>query len=297
MAGTNQHFIPQYNLKNFAFDDSVFVFDKKSKTYLANSRIGIDKIGYSKNFYDIDPVDLSLFLNVQIKSSSYVDELLEKYNERISAPLLNSFVNVGDAVYQYGDIKITSIVRPNDIVDFLIVQLFRTPFFRKQFTLTAEKVHEKYSFLKERRKKRPVEELARTIHGVYIIAAICNTDIWKNLSKDNLIRKEFRFIETEIMDKIHQLQSLSKTIWLSAVNAHFITSDNPIVLTQTNFGDITQVSFPLTKRAFITFWHQKEADKNIIIVNEKRKKVILQQNRIMTNWADRFIYSFEKNNS
>lgn len=294
MAGPNQHFVPQYYLKTFSKDDKVFVFDKKENIYLGENRIPVSKIGFGKNFYDIEPEDLSRFLINETDDKNYVDSLIEKYNERISSPLINSFIDLGEKVYQYKEMEIVSVIRPDDIIDFLVVQLFRTPFFRKQFEFTARDIRKEHSDKVELNKKYSVERLARAIHGIYIISAICNTEIWKNSEKSHLIKPFFQFIDFEVIDKFEQLRKMSKTLWVSSLDSCLITSDNPIVIKQTDKGEIEMLFFPLTKRCAVTFWNEKSADKSVIIVNEKRKPVLQEQNRIMKDWAYRFIYSYDK---
>ncbi|MCK9220827.1 MAG: DUF4238 domain-containing protein [Bacteroidales bacterium] len=294
MAGPNQHFIPQYYLKTFAKEDKVFVFDKKENKYLGDNRIPVDKIGFTKNFYNIEPEDLSKFLIEETRDKAHVDSLIEKYNEKISSPLINSFIDLGDMVYEYKEMEIVSLIRSDDIIDFLVVQLFRTPFFRKQFEFIARDIKSKHSDKVELNKKYSIERLARAIHGVYIISAICNTEIWKNSEKNHLIKPIFQFIDFEVIDKFEQLRRMSKTLWVSAIESCFITSDNPIVIKQTDKGNIQILFFPLTKRCAVTFWNENSADKNVVIVNEGRKNVLLEQNRIMKDWAYRFLYSHDK---
>lgn len=294
MAGPNQHFVPQYYLKTFSEGDKVFVFDKKENKYLGEKRIPVNKIGFSKNFYDIEPEDLSRFLINETDDKGYVDSLIEKYNERISSSLINSFIDLGEKVYKYKEMEIVSVIRTDDIIDFLVVQLFRTSFFRKQFEFTARDIRKKHADKIELNEKYSVERLARAIHGVYIISAICNTEIWKNSENNHLIKPFFQFIDFEVVDKFEQLRKMSKTLWVSSLDLCFITSDNPIVIKQTDKGKIEMLFFPLTKRCAVTFWNEKSADKSVIIVNERRKHVLQEQNRIMKDWAYRFVYSYDK---
>ncbi|MDY0254273.1 MAG: DUF4238 domain-containing protein [Tenuifilaceae bacterium] len=128
----------------------------------------------------------------------------------------------------------------------------------------------------------------------YIISAIRNTQIWKNLENNHLIKPIFQFIDFEVIDKFEQLRKMSKTLWVSSLDSCFITSDNPIVIKQTDKGKIEMLFFPLTKRCAVTFWNEKFADKSVIIVNERRKYVLQEQNRIMRDWAYRFVYSYDK---
>jgi hypothetical protein len=294
MAGPKQHFVPQYYLKTFAKEDKVFVFDKKKNKYLGNNRIPVNRIGFTKNFYDIEPEDLSRFLVEEINDKTYVDSLIKKYNERISSPLINSFIDLGDKVYKNKEMKIISLIRTNDIIDFLVVQLFRTPFFRKQFEFIARDIKIKHSDKVELNKKYSIERIARAIHGVYIISAICNTEIWKNSKKNHLIKPIFQFIDFDVIEMFEQLRKMSKTLWVSALDLCFITSDNPIVIKQTEEGKIKMLFFPLTKRCAVTFWNEISADKSVIIVTEGRKNVLIEHNRIMKEWAYRFLYSYDK---
>ena len=294
MTGTNQHFVPQYYLKTFANNKGLYVYDKKSKGFLSENRIPVNKIGFSKNFYDIEPEYLSRFIQAEINDEFFVDSLLEEYNERISAPLINSFIELGETVYKMKDLNIAFIIRPNDVIDFLIVQLFRTPFFRKQFEFIAKNLHKKYQDKYDFLNKYSIEDIAKTIHGVYIVCAICNTGTWKNQEKDSLIKPIFRFIEIEVKNKIEQLKAMSKTLWVSALDDCFITSDNPIVISQTSKGIINMLFFPITKRCSITYSNLNQANKSVIIINENRKKVLLEQNRIMRGWSYRFLFLYSR---
>lgn len=295
MAGPNQHFVPQYYLKNFAEKNKVFVFDKKENKYLDDKRIPVNKIGFTKNFYDIDPKVLSKFLVNETNDKTYVDGLIEKHNERISSPLINSFVDLGDKVYKYKKLDIISLIRTDDIIDFLIVQLFRTPFFRKQFEFLSSDFIKKHSDKIELHEEYSLKSITSAIHGVYIISAICNTEIWKNSEKKHLIKPEFQFIDFDVIDKFEQLRKMCKTLWVSALDLCFITNDNPIVLKQTDRGEIQMIFFPLTKRCAVTFSNKTSVNKNILVINEKGKKFILEHNRIMKDRAYRFVYSYNKN--
>jgi len=294
MSGPNQHFVPQYYLKTFANDDGLYVFDKQKNCFLSNKRIPVDKIGFTKNFYDIDPLELSQYLLTETEDKYFIDKLLEKYNERISSPLINSFIALGEKVYRYKDLKILSLIRSDDIIDFLIVQLYRTPFFRKQFEFYARDVHKRNQDKIEQCRKHPVEKLASTIHGLYIISAICNTEIWKNNEKDHLLKPVFRLIDLDVTKQINQLKKMSKTIWVSSIDSCFVTSDNPIVISQSKVGEINMVFFPITRRCAITYWNVGQANRNVVIINENRKNVLLEQNRVMKDWAYRFIYQYDK---
>jgi len=101
MECVNQHFVPQYYLKNFSNNGNVFVFDKERNDYLAKGNsLPINKIGFEKNIYDSKPELLQIFCNPNIETEKFLDKLIEKYNERILAPLIHSFVNLGEEVYK-----------------------------------------------------------------------------------------------------------------------------------------------------------------------------------------------------
>jgi len=294
MTGPYQHYVPQYYLKTFANEDGLYVFDKKKKDFLSQNRIPVSKIAFAKNFYDLDPKDLSKFLINETDNRLFVDNLIGKYNEQVSAPLINSFIDLGEMVYVYKEMNIVSLIRSNDIIDFLMVQLFRTPFFRKQFEFIARDIHKKHFDKTELRRRHSIDLLSKTVHGVYIISAICNTDIWKNSHNKHLLKPQFRFIELEVIDKFKQLKKMSKSLCVSAIDSYFLTSDNPIVISQTRKGNINLLYFPITKRCSISFSKIKETNKSVIIINDNRKKVLLEQNRVMRDWAYRFIYSYDK---
>jgi hypothetical protein len=294
MVGPKQHFVPQYYLKTFGEQDQVYVFDKKSNKYLSDTRITVDKIAFSKNFYEIEPEDISKFLVSPVDDKNFVDSLIRIHNERISAPLIKSFIELGDTVYREKNEDIISMIGTEDIIDFLVVQLFRTPFFRKQFRFIAKDVKTKFSDKLALNEKYSIDRLARVVHGVYIISAICNTEIWKRKETKHLLKPMFQFIDDEVTDKINQLNNLSKTLWISSIKECFITSDNPIFINQTKTGQITTLYFPLTKRCAVSFWNEDSANNSIVILNEKRKRTLLILNETMTNWAERFTYSYDK---
>lgn len=293
MAGINQHYVPRYYLKTFSEDGKVFVWDKESSSYLGNGKIAVEKIAFGKKFYNISPTHLSQFLEIPTENVCFVDDILNEYNERISAPLIKSFITLGDHVNATKKEEIVSIVAVEDVIDFAIVQLFRTPFFRKQFEFTARDILKKYKD-QELPLDYTIENIANAIHGVYILAAICNTQIWKGTGKPHLIKQMYRFIDVEIIQKIKDLRSLSKTLWISGVDECFITSDNPIFIVQDPAGHIKSASFAITKRCAFTFWSHEPANRSVVVIDENRQQVIKRLNNTMKVWALRFVYSNEK---
>ena len=293
-----QHYIPQYYLKNFAHEDKLYVFDKKIGGFIANSRISIKDVATSNYFYNSAPDDLMRFIDSNIESEQFVDKILNEYNESVSAKLIDSFVEYGELIANSGIQNIVSYLRTDDIIDFAMVQLFRTPFFRVQFEFTAKATHQKYVEQKDIIANYPIEKLASIMHGIYIIAAICNTQIWKQSGREDLIKPEFRFIEEEIKDKIKQLRSLKKTLQISMTDEFFNTSDNPVILKQNRQGVISWFGIPLTKRVNFTFANiDKIPDLQIVRLTEKHRRNVIFQNRVLKHQAYRFIYCFDKNYS
>lgn len=291
MAGKNQHYVPQYYLRNFSIDDKVYVYDKDRKCYLGNSRIGIDKIAFSKHFYNDLDNSLGKYLNDDQLTLTYIDDLIEKYNERVSSPLVKSFVDLGEKMYRIKNSEIFSAIRTDDVIDLIVVQLFRTPWFRKQFEFTANKIYEKYKDFPNLGQHTNSNRLSQTVHNLYILSSLVNTSIWKHYKLDDPFKPEFKFIHLEVKEIIDQIKAMSKSLWISTVDDVFITGDNPVWLKRNERQDISMLTYPITKRCLFIFSLINDHDRSIHTINEGRNFLLKQQNRTIFENSLRFIYS------
>lgn len=294
MGGTKQHYVPRYYLKNFAKGNKIFVFDKVKKKYLNETGIPIKDVAYSNNFYDIENEDISQFLLEKTNNKTFVDDIIEEYNERISAPLIDSFINIGEVVYKNKDIELMSVINTYDIIDFLVVQLFRTPFFRKQFEIRARDIKKNGYEGLVLKEQYTEERIARLLHGIYIISAICNTEIWKNSKEEHLLKPKYKYIDTDVINMVEQLKKMKKMLMISSIDRFFSISDNPIYIKQSKENKIQMIYFPITKRCAMTFLLSEEIDKQILVINNNTEYLLNALNELMEDWAYRYIYTFEK---
>ncbi len=293
----NQHFVPQYYLKNFSLERKLYVFDKKINRYLANGKkLPISKIGFSKNIYDVNPKLLQPFLSCNIDDEKFLDRLIEKSTERVSAPFINSFVELGDNVYNNKIENIISLISTEDLVDFVIVQLTRTSFYKSFTEIIAELIMKKLAYMKIENVDLRTESLTALTHNLIVISAIDKTNSWKTKSKKRLLKPEYHFIDQPINNIIQQLKKMSKTFWVSSIDEYFITSDNPILIAAGSNQKVENVTFPITKRCSFTFSNLYEHNNSIILINDNNIELIKIFNEKILKSAERFTYAFKKNN-
>jgi hypothetical protein len=296
MHCVNQHFVPQYYLKNFSENGNVYVFDKKINKFLNNGNsLPVSKIGFEKNIYDAKPEILQVFCNPKIESEKFLDTLIEQYNERISAPLINSFINVGEEVHLNNDLKLISFIAKEDLIDFTIVQFVRTQRFKAFTEIFAKIIFDKLKTQNCTIRKFSLQELSNAVHNLFVISAIDNTQIWKRVNKTRILKTEYIFIDEFVNNITSQLRKMSKTLWVSGIAKYYKTSDTPILVAASENQKIENISFPITKRFCFTFSNHPEFDKEIIKVTEKNMNLIDKANEKIIQCAERFTYSYDKN--
>lgn len=122
----NQHYVPQFYLRNFVNNEGVlYVFDiKRNVKYKSNPKNECRK----KYFYDIETSVFDIFNNSTINYEELVDEKLRTYNEKISAMLFNF---LGEIIKSNVNFNFPNENR-NILYNFILLQLYRTPFFRER---------------------------------------------------------------------------------------------------------------------------------------------------------------------
>ena len=103
---TNQHYVPQYYLKNFSKEKSIHIYDIKTKKSFINS---IKNTAYKKFFYNVDVEFFNKILeNEKFVDEDFIDKIINENNERILAAFFDSFNPTRERIINKDD----SIVPP-----------------------------------------------------------------------------------------------------------------------------------------------------------------------------------------
>lgn len=289
----NQHFVPQYYLRNFTKNGSLFVFDSVTKNIFTNSPINI---AFKKYCYDVNPKLLSTFLLDEVLvDTKYVDDIIRKYNEDVLAAFVGSF-NIPAQRLRNSDLRKTfSIVDLHSLYDFALVQLFRNPRYNVLGKTVIDSLisNEKFSASK-------VERLENTINGIELLVLMStvfyNVDINFKESFNEIIepiRKNFQTIKED-------LENSTIIMYLNASEKVFICSDSPIGIKMNFDSDNTTfevLSIPINPRiAFLCInsrvlkntSHLVSGSK--LITNENVDELI-NLNLLTTYSSQRFLYS------
>jgi len=309
----NQHFVPQYYLKNFADSNQrVYVFDIKSKALLSPKAIPVSKIGFKKDFYNIPPMLISIFCDIKTTDPRFIDDLIEKYNERINAPFIKSFQELGKTITNSQfNLEVVSAIQNSALYDFLLIQLCRTPRFRNVFNSIADDVQLKLKEINEKsnddNKIRP-ELLEKSFilaiaHNIFVLAALLETDSFKAHKTKISLKSEYQFLISPIKDFINRLDNSYKIMLVTKGAKTFKTSDNPVHIESIG-GALDSFKFvyiPITNRCSFIFLNplmfplQKYRNRTVDILDDSSFEKIDNLNILMLRNSERFIYSENDN--
>lgn len=285
MAGAKQHYVPRSYLQYFTEDGKLYVFDLDKYELLNNSEpISLKNIAFGKGYYRADPKLLSESLIEPTDNPDFVDDVIRKYNEHVSAPLFDSFSEFRNIKSIEVDVDIIASIRTADIMDFVLVQLFRGPYFRSNI----KKSISKYKL------KTDINVAVKHLQFSFILYAICTTSIWKNDNRTHLLKQSQRNVLSEVELLRKDLLTMKRTLIVSGIDKYFITSDNPVAFERGENGELETVIFSLTKETAFMFHRFDSIDKGVAILTKKNLNLIDFVNSFYLNTSFRFLYTHTK---
>ncbi|WP_397298935.1 DUF4238 domain-containing protein [Nonlabens ulvanivorans] len=211
-----QHYVPQFYLRNFADKNgNINVFDiNRENHYKTSPRNEC----YEKLLYDLNPEILNRFSDNTNHYEEIVDDKIRILNEEVSSILINS---LNKAISTGKGFEFISSDR-EILYDFIVLQTFRTPFYRKRlnYLCFSFALRTEIDFLDEK-------ELLDLIHNLLLFGVV-----------ERLYNLDFKLNETyhlffdhlidEILSLKLQLRDSQKLFLLNKSTEKFITSNTPV---------------------------------------------------------------------
>ncbi|OYD94869.1 hypothetical protein CDG76_15975 [Nostoc sp. 'Peltigera membranacea cyanobiont' 210A] len=303
-----QHFVPQFYLRNFANEDTLFVLDKIEKSIYQSHVKNVAQQRYFNDFPDSflpeelkDKIKYQFMENdlakVELRFGDFIKQIincLEKIEEN------NLFDSLG-VLDEEGKKKFSA---------FLALQLVRT-------TTPRGQIKEIFQSL-DNLKKRMDRALFNNKIDIQKVSFPCPEPSSNSIYFDDLLKvgieedsiAQHLFYISNILDQGSDSEiskRLSSHIWLFGINSTSIplwTSDNPIAIKQhEDFGTGlashgVQVVYPITSKHLLimfesNFWNKLNSyDRRSIFLSEEDVK---SYNKLQANQCYRQTYSSEKN--
>lgn len=310
MAGKKQHFVPRYYLKGFADNAKLYVYDIWKDEKVVDQNVDISDVGFKKNFYNLNLEQINIFLSEKITDKAELDNILEQYNERWSANLIRSFQDLDDRI---GIIKnlgdYTSKVNMPDLYDFIVIQMLRTPRFRKGISDISKLVRDKVNDMTEvqidgetKQDSMSIDDISKLIHTNLLLSSIAETKIGKTLKFKNPFLAQHHF-QSDLTKSIYKwLKNSIGILYMNITDTLFKTSDSPVSFTQAHGTDVFSMRhlyIPITKRCAFLFlnpiWYPSASiyHRKLRILQDGDEELAMNFNFYVINKCDKHLYSFD----
>lgn len=311
MAGKKQHFVPRYYLRGFSKENKLYIYSTIDNTMPIQDSVKIKDIGFKNNFYDVNIDHVNQFLEKRLTDKKELDNIIEEYNERWSSNLIRSFQDLDSRI---GEIKLigefVSQVAMLDLYDFIVIQLFRTPQFRKSLSdisariqkliIESDDIELKDGKLRD---SMSIENLNKILHTNLLLASISKTTLGKSLDYSDPFLPQHQ-IQNELVTSAYEwLKKAYGIMYINTTEVLFKTSDSPVCFTETLGKDaisFKHLYIPLSKRCAFIFMHPilyskySHYNRQIRILDgEDDEKIATNFNLYLTKKADKHIYSYD----
>jgi hypothetical protein len=289
----NQHFVPQYYLKNFSVNENINIYDLKEKKSFTNS---IKSTAYKKFFYNVD-VDFfnKIIVDEKYEESDFIDKIINKHNESILATFFDSFNKTRERIINNDNRKTISVIDFHSLVDFILVQTYRNPKFSLYFKQVDELIKSKYKDDNEK-------EYDKITRGIVILLLF--NEVHKG--KKTIFKKDILISFNEIIAEIKIMKQLItdsyKIVYWNKTSVDFLTSDSALSFMRLNPSDIfTTIFVPINTKVGVVLVNKESPifDKNIkknctiIQLEEDDIEQIEIYNQTIIEKANRFVYSID----
>ncbi|MFN3755467.1 MAG: DUF4238 domain-containing protein [Flavobacterium sp.] len=283
----NQHYIPQYYLKNFSNNGHIFVYDIKNKKHFTNS---ISNVAYKKNFYNVDTKYFNnLIENESFEDDDFIDRLINIHNESILAAFFDSFNPTRDRIINDDKKETISIIDFYSLVDFILIQIYRSPKLQLFFEMIKLKINN-------------IDEIKLDKFGRGIVILLVLNEL--HYGRKTQIKKEIVEVFKPIVEEIkiwkYLITNSYKYVYWNLTDIDFITSDFGMAFMRLNPNDIfTTMYVPINTKIGIFLVNKKSLmwdsritnSSSILKIDISEKKQIEIFNQAIIEKANRFVFS------
>lgn len=287
----NQHFVPQYYLKNFSNDGHIHVYDLKDKKPFTNS---ISNVAFRKRFYNVDTNLFNKIIENEVFEDEYfIDRLINKHNESILAAFFDSFNPTRERIINNDNRKTISVIDFHSLVDFVLVQTYRNPKFQLFFEMMQEKFNNKH-------KEFGDIKLDKIGRGIVILFVLNELHYGRKTQIKKDIIKVFNPIIQEIKTWKDLITNSYKYVYWNLTDIDFLTSDFGMSFMRLSPEDnFTTIFVPINTKIGVqlvnkqsSLWDNRITNSSSIFKIDNSKKIQIEVfNRNIIESANRFVFS------
>jgi len=287
----NQHYVPQYYLKNFSVNNSLHIYDLKTKKKFTNST---RNTAYKKFFYNVDVNFFNKILeNEKFENEDFIDKIINQNNESILATFFDSFNPTRERIINKDERTTISVINFHSLVDFILVQTYRNPKFSMFFKQVDGLIKKNYP----RKESKEFDKIARGIVILLLFNELHHPRV--TILKSDIIEK-FQPIINEIRLIKDLITNSYKMVFWNKTSVDFITSDCAMAFMRLDKNDLfttvfvpinTKIAVLLVNKNSIFFDNNIEREGTVIHLEEKDIFQVETYNLSIAEKANRFVYS------
>jgi len=285
----NQHYVPQYYLKNFSNDGHIHVFDLKDKKPFTNS---ISNVAFKKHFYNVDTNFFNKIIeNEAFEDEDFIDKLINKHNESILAAFFDSFNPTRERIIKNDKRKTFSVIDFHSLVDFILVQTYRNPKFQLFFEM-----------MQENNKNKKIGDIKLDKIGRGIVILLVLNEL--HYGRKTHIKKDIVEVFNPIIEEIRTWKELVtnsyKYVYWNLTDIDFLTSDFGMSFMRISPEDnFTTIFVPINTKIGVllvnkkcSMWDNRIINSSSILkIDNSEKSQIEAFNQSIIEMANRFVFS------
>ena len=299
----NQHYVPQSYYRGFSSNQKgVQVYDWKRDIIYSASIASISSEPY---FYDVDPKVLSAFVNLSEVDEQLVDVTIKNHIEDGIGAVFKSFMHLTEEMEKLTEENTIPLEEETAVTlrNFIIIQLIRTPSFRKQFENMAETIQVRLS--EHETEETPIHELdleewTKIIHNVFLFGTIYRLTQQSDAPLNDWYKTSHDKLSLMVDNILDGMLEAGITFFHSETDIPFITSDNPVSIkwkSEIMADGFSTIFLPLNpKFALLLFdWDEheefREYNRIIYVIGDDKKEMLVNLNLVTTNQNTEKLYA------
>jgi hypothetical protein len=292
---TNQHYVPQYYLKNFSVNKQINIYDLKTKRKFTNS---IKNTAYKKFFYNVDVDFFNKILgNEKFENEDFIDKIINTNNESILAKFFDSFNPTRERIINKDERTTITAIDFHSLVDFILVQNYRNPKLSMFFKNVDDIIKNKSDGT------RKTKEFDKICRGIVILLLFNELHYPRKTILKSDILEEFKPIIDEIKLMKELITNSYKMVFWNKTSVDFITSDCAMAFMRSDEQDLfTTIFVPINTKIAVLLVNRnsqlfdKNIDKTSTIIHLEEEDVfqVETHNLTIAEKANRFVYSINQ---